>query len=68
MKSSYSRFIQGISLRENWEVGKANNPKSQTYDLLDPGGGHVTHQSIHVSKDHVSKDTWHNQMVTSVKV
>jgi hypothetical protein len=35
---------------------------------LDPGGGHVTHQEIHVSKDHVNKDTWRNQMVTSVKV
>jgi hypothetical protein len=35
---------------------------------LDPGGGHVTHQGIHINKDDIKKDTWNNQMVTSVKV
>jgi hypothetical protein len=35
---------------------------------LDLGGVHVTHQEIQVSKYHVKKDTWDNQMVTSVKV
>jgi hypothetical protein len=30
---------------------------------LDPGEEHVPHEEIHISKD-----MWHNQMMTSVKV